>query len=221
MKTVHFKSKDGLQITADLYLTDKPRGFILLCHMGFFNRGEYKDTAPKLNALGFSCMAIDQRSGMKAYGVKNETSALAKQQKLPTGYLDAKQDVEAGIDYLFKLDHSKPVILVGSSYSASLALLIASENDKVKAVAAFSPDEYLKKTNLAESIRGLAKPAYVTSAKKEIKEKAKVIRFVNPKYITDFKPKVEGFHGTKVLWDSTEGNEGYWKSFKKFLLKFG
>lgn len=217
-KKIHFKSKDGLFVTADLYTADKPKGFILLCHRSHFNRGEYTKTAPRLNTLGFSCMAIDQRSGMNVLGVKNETSSLAKQKGLPTGYLDAKQDIEAVIDYVYELNHKKPIILVGSSYSASLALLIGCTNDKVKAVAAFSPGEYLKGVNLAESIKPLAKPIFITSGKKEVEEASKVVRFVHSAYITQFKPKVDGTHGARVLWEETADNESYWESFQHFLL---
>ena len=63
----------------------------------------------------------------------------AKKKGLPTGYLDAKQDIESAVEYAFKKNHNKPIILIGSSYSASLALLIAKDSDKVKAVAVFSP----------------------------------------------------------------------------------
>lgn len=217
-KTIRFKSKDGLPITADLYKVDKSKGFILLCHRSHFNRGEYKETALKLNALGFSCMAIDQRSGMNVLGVKNETSTLAKQKGLPTGYLDARQDIEAAIAYLYTLNLKKPIILVGSSYSASLALLVACNNDNVKAVAAFSPSEYLKGVNLAESIRPLAKPLFITSAKKEVKEASHVVRFVHSKYVTQFKPNIDGAHGSRVLWEATTGNESYWRSFRRFLF---
>jgi len=218
-KTIHFKSKDGLLITADLYEADSPKGFILLCHRSHCNRGEYRETAPKLNKLGFSCLAIDQRSGMKIFGVTNETSALAKKNGLATGYLDAKQDIEAAVDYSYEINDNKPIILVGSSYSASLALIITRDTDKIKAVAAFSPGEYLKGIKVAEEIKSLNKPIYVTSAKKEIGEAKKLVRFVDTKYLTQFRPQVEGFHGSKTLWSTVKGNESYWKSFEKFLLK--
>jgi hypothetical protein len=35
---------------------------------------------------------------MKVFGVIDETSALAKQKRLPTGYLDAKQDITTAVD---------------------------------------------------------------------------------------------------------------------------
>jgi len=217
IKTITFPSKDGLTITADLYTTVKSKDFIVLCHQAGFSRGEYINTAPILQTMGYSALAIDQRSGNKVNGIINETHAEAKREGLATSYLDAKQDIEAAIDYAYKLNHNKPIILVGSSYSASLVLLIATTNNRVKAVAAFSPGEYLHGINLAESIKDLNKPCFVTSAKSEINQTAKVVRFVNKKYITQFKPNVTGIHGSKALWSTNSGHEVYWKAFKSFL----
>jgi len=64
-KTITFPSSDGVKITADLYIlhTDKNTPFIVLFHQAGFSRGEYREITPKLNRLGFNCMAIDQRSG--------------------------------------------------------------------------------------------------------------------------------------------------------------
>ena len=126
-ETIQFKSKDGLRITADFYPVEQPKGFILLCHRSHYNRGEYRESAPKLNKLGFSCLAIDQRSGMKVFGVINETSALAKQKGLSTGYLDARQDIEAAVDVAYEMNGNNPIFILGSSYPASLALMISTE----------------------------------------------------------------------------------------------
>jgi len=217
IKTITFPSKDGLSITADLYTTMKAKDFMVLCHQAGFSRGEYVETAAILQKMGYSALAIDQRSGNKANGIKNETNAEAKHKGLSTSYLDAKQDIEAAIDYAYKLNKNKPIILVGSSYSSSLVLLIAAHNNKVKAIAAFSPGEYLHGINLAESIKDLNKPCFVTSAKSEINQTSKVVRYVNAKYITHFKPNVTGIHGSKTLWRSNAGHESYWKAFKSFL----
>jgi alpha-beta hydrolase superfamily lysophospholipase len=72
-KTLTFPSRDGLSITTDHYRARSPRGFIVLCHRSHFNRGEYEEIAPQLVARGFSCLAIDQRSGMTVLGYTNET----------------------------------------------------------------------------------------------------------------------------------------------------
>lgn len=217
MKKIEFKSKDGLLITADFYPVTNHKGLVLLCHRSHCNRAEYRETAPKFNTLGYSCLAIDQRSGMKVFGESNETKDRAKAQKLPTGYLDAKQDVEAAIDYAFKLNNNKPIALLGSSYSAALSLLIASEStQKIERIIVFSAGEHLKQTNLAESLSSIKIPIFATSAKKEIEETAAVLRKVESKYITQFKPNKEGFHGSKILWESVKGYDKIWEALEKF-----
>jgi alpha-beta hydrolase superfamily lysophospholipase len=216
-KKVYFKSSDGLKITADYYPVEKLRGLILLCHRSHCNRGEYRETAPKLNRLGFSCLAIDQRSGMKVFGVTNETKRLAAEKGLPTGYLDAKADIKAAIDFSYELNNKKPVILFGSSYSASLCLLISTETNKIKATIAFSPGEYLKGINLSEEIKYIDKPTFVTSPKKEIDQLTDVMKNVRSKFVYHFKPVVEGFHGSKTLWESVKGYETFWKPLEEFL----
>lgn len=219
MKQVNFKSKDGLLITADYYKAENHKGFIVLCHRSHCNRAEYRETAPKFNQLGYSCLAIDQRSGMKVFGEENETKNRAKEQKLPTGYLDARPDIESAIDYAFDLNGKNKIILLGSSYSSALALLISTNSDKVKSVIAFSPNEHLKKVDLAKEIASIDVSIFATSAKKEIKQVTEVLRFVDEKHITHFKPEVEGFHGSKTIWEVVEGYETCWKELEEFLVK--
>ena len=218
-KTITFPSKDKLPITADLYQVKESKRFVLLCHQAGFSRGEYVEAAKKINALGFSCLATDQRSGDIVNGVENETKKRAVEKGLATTYLDAKPDIEAAIDYVYDLNNNKPIILIGSSYSAALSLLLATNSDKVKAVAAFSPGEYLKGIELAKSITNMNKPVFVTSSKKEINQIIDVVKNIDSKYITHFKPKVEGIHGSRVLWKKTIGNQTYWKVFSEFLIK--
>lgn len=216
VKTIIY-SKDSLPITADIYEVNDKKPIILLCHQAGFSRGEYKDTALKLNDLGFSCVAIDQRSGNETNGVVNETALAAKERNLPVNYLDARQDIEAAIDYLYELNGHQPIILVGSSYSATLALLIGKESEKVKAIAAFSPGEYFKTIDVKNTIKSLSKPTFVTSSKKETEALTELVSLMNADYITHYKPIVEGIHGSRALWTSTKGNEEYWQVFENFL----
>lgn len=219
VETIEFKSKDGLLITADDYLAKDAKNTLLLCHRSHFNRGEYKEIAPKLNKLDFNCIAIDQRSGMEVLGTTNETYNRAKQEGKATGYMAAKPDIEAAIDYAFVLSQNQPIILIGSSYSASLALLIASEgNKKVKAVVAFSPGEYLKGVNLAHAIKDIKIPTLILSSKKEIGDTTKLIAQADPLFVKQYKPKGEGAHGARVLWSQTQGNEEYWTALEVFLV---
>ena len=216
--TITFYAKDSVLITADTYFLNDIEPTVLLCHQAGFSRGEYLETAKKINILGLSCMAIDQRSGKAVNGVINRTAKNADSKLKNVGYAGAKQDLEAAIDHLYELNGNQPIILVGSSYSASLALWLGSENKKIKAVAAFSPGEYLKNMNLADTIKHLQIPTFVTSSKREIVSVKKLMRFVNPNYVIHFKPDMVGIHGSRAIWDSTEGHEAYWSAFMEFLI---
>lgn len=216
--TITFYAKDSVQITADTYFIKDIEPTILLCHQAGFSRGEYITTAKKLNKLGFSCMAIDQRSGKKVNGIINKTAIDANNKQINVGYTGAKKDIEAAIDYLYNMNGNEPIILVGSSYSASLALWLATENNKIKAVAAFSPGEYLKNLNLTETLKNLSIPTFVTSSKREITPVAKLVRFVKKDNLIQYKPTEKGIHGSRAIWESTEGYNEYWKAFKTFLL---
>lgn len=219
VSSITFPSKDGLEITADYYKASPNKTFAVLCHQAGFSRGEYRETAPMIALKGVSCLAIDQRSGNEANGVVNATAKLAKEKGLPTDYLSAKQDIEAAIDFAYEKNNKQPVLLVGSSYSATLVLLIGKNNDKVKAIAAFSPGEYLKGISVAESIKGLTKPIFVTAAKNEIPSVKKLLQYVDSKNITLFSPKVKGFHGSKALWRKNPGSESYRNAFERWLEK--
>ena len=70
---------------------------------------------------------------------------------------------------------------------------------------------------MAESLRDLKKPVYVTSAKKEFAETTRLMKHVSKEYVTRYKPKAEGAHGSRVLWGKTAGSEEYWKSLTEFL----
>lgn len=218
-ETISFPSKDGLLITADVYKVKGIPVSVLLCHQAGFSRGEYKDTALVLNDLGYSVMAIDQRSGNEANAIVNETAKLAAEQKLSSNYLDAKQDIEAAVNFVYKENNNKPILLVGSSYSASLALLIGVSNEKIKAVAAFSPGEYFKGINIQESIMDYDKPIFVTASNRETADLSKLVSEINSKILTHYKSTEKGIHGSRALWDSTEGTKGYWEAFKLFLNK--
>lgn len=213
---IEFPSQDGTLITADSYESLPGKDFILLCHQANFSRGEYVETARQLSDMGYNCLAIDQRSGNTCNKVENMTAKRAREKGLNTDYTDAEQDILAALDYIYNKS-GKKVIVVGSSYSASLLLKIAKNNEKISAVAVFSPGEYLKGTDLKKEIAGLNIPVFATSSKKEAKEVADLLTGVVTKDI--FVPTVEGEHGSKALWSSVNGHEEYWRAFKTFLNK--
>lgn len=217
-QTKTFKSKDGLLITGDLHKVKDAKGLILLCHRSHCNRAEYRETAPFFNELGYSCLAIDQRSGMNIFKEVNQTSTLAKQKGLSTGYLDARQDIEAAVDYACnKLNQGKPIILLGSSYSAALALLISLRSDLIRALMLFSPGEHLKGIRLADEIKALKTPCFATAAQKEFEEMQSLFRHCDAKHLNLYRPAQEGFHGSKCMWQGVPGYQGYREAAARFL----
>ena len=113
--TITFDAKDGLSVTADLYKTaDESAPYIILFHQAYSSRGEYKTIAPRLNSLGFNCLAVDQRSGLYCKGVKNQTAAKAGKLGLDRKYIHALPDLRASLSYVrdeSAIFRTRPVIL--------------------------------------------------------------------------------------------------------------
>lgn len=217
VEKVTFLSADGLRITADLYIQDKSKPFILLFHQANYSRGEYKDIAPKLQKLGFNCLAVDLRSGNEVNYIENETAKLAKKQKKPNGFIDARADVEASLKFINSYT-TIPVILFGSSYSASLCLMVATKNPNVDAVIAFSPGEYFRpEISVKDKITDLKKPVFIGSSEIEHPFIKDMLSDIPTKYKTFYKPSGKGVHGSKILWPSEKESDTSWFNLIIFL----
>lgn len=217
-QTITFPSSDGLTITADLYLKDKTLPYIILFHQADFSRGEYKETAPRLQKLGYNCLAVDLRSGKEVNYIPNETAAMALEKNLSTSYLDAEKDLIAAIEYVKKQSKSR-IILVGSSYSASLVLKNAKNNPRINAVIAFSPGEYFQPQIAFKSLlTKFDKPVFVAATKSEYPFVKEMMSGVQPRLITWWTPsKAPGIHGSRALWPSSPENESCWMSLLMFI----
>jgi dienelactone hydrolase len=217
-KTITFQSGDGLTITADLYESQANDPYMVLFHQARFSRGEYKETAQKFVKLGYNCLAVDLRSGDEVNFIKNKTAELAREKGLPMEYMDAKQDMQAAIDYAYK--HSKkPIVVLGSSYSASLSLLLAKENSYIRALILFSPGEYLEKENLIrDTIKGLSIPIFAASSVSEFPYMKQLFSKIDQGNLNLFCPsKSKGEHGSKALWEQNAGNNEYWLALMLFF----
>ena len=216
---MEFKSLDGLLISGNLYEIDENKPVILLCHQAGYNKMEYADIAPKLNEMGYNCLAIDQRSGGDFAGKPNETFQRAKEKGLPTEYVDAQQDIEAAIDLLYK-KYNKKILIWGSSYSSSLVLFESLKNKNVSASISFSPGDYFgdKKPSLSTVFSKIKKPYFITSSKQEA---ATLSALIANKQLKEnqlqFIPELDGFHGSKALWEGQKGADVYWNAIKQFL----
>lgn len=209
--TFTFSAKDGVTITADYYPNEKSNKIIILLHQADFSRGEYNNIAPRLVDSGFACIAVDLRSGKMVNEIYNETAKSAASKGLSTSYTDAKQDVQAAITYAAE-NTDKEIILWGSSYSASLALMVASEEPKVSKVVTFSPGEYLTTQNTVKNaVSNLNKPVFVTGASAEYDLVVKpIVNALTNAQVTEYKPSGMSDHGSKTLWiNSSETNTVY------------
>ncbi len=216
---VTFAASDGLQITADLYESNKDKPYILLFHQAGYSRGEYKQIAEKIIKFGYNCLAVDLRAGGEVNYIQNHTALLAIQQGYPADYLSSKQDILAAIKWV-KERSEEPVILFGSSFSASLCLLIAKDNSDVKAVIAFSPGEFFEPAlTIQTELSNLNKPVFAASSKRENSYVNKVLKSISSENKTIFTPEKGGEHGSKSLWKSNPNNQEYWLALTMFFSK--
>lgn len=217
---VSFKATDGVEITGDFYgQASGTRPLVLLFHMASSNRGEYKAIAPKLNALGFDALAIDQRSGGTGFGSRNETVARLGRS---TGFDEALKDLDAALTFARSEKPARPVIIWGSSYSASLVFLLAAARPKdVSAVLSFSPGEYLGRS-VKDAAKQVNVPIFVTSASDsgEIGAARVILTAAGTPATrkTQFVPKA-GVHGSSTLDPARNpsGAQENWSAVTAFL----
>ena len=225
---VEFPSADGLAITADLYLVDEAKStpFIVLCHQAGWSRGEYREIAPKLNQLGFNCLAIDQRSGGTVNGVKNQLVLKARAANTGTEFSDAEQDMIAALKWSKENWAEGKLIVWGSSYSAALSLRIAGEHpDLVDGAMAFSPGEYFTRFGkpgdwIATSAKKIADPSFITSARSEHRAWKGIFDSIPGADKANFRPETAGNHGSRALWEKFSDHDAYWAGVKEFLKQF-
>jgi len=115
------------------------------------------------------------------------------------------------------------VILWGSSYSASLAFLVAAEHqDEVAALLAFSPDEYFDhKPDVHAAAAKLTIPVFVTSAQDsgEIAAAKSLLDVVPGSTKVQFVPTHGGVHGSSILRKdrNPDGGTEAWAAVLGFL----
>ncbi len=222
-ETIKFKATDGLEVTGDLYMShDKSAPFIVLFHQAGWSRGEYLEIAPKLNKMGFNCLAVDLRSGRAVNGVKNLTNQSAKEAGKSTTYIDAIPDLLGAIDHVKDNYAQGKLVIWGSSYSSALALKIVGDNpDKIDAVIAFAPGEYFgnraKSRYITSSAKNITKPVFITSAKNEKNNWWGIYEAIPAGNKTYYLPQTTGNHGSRALWEKFSDNGGYWEAVTKFL----
>ncbi|MBL4586732.1 MAG: hypothetical protein JKX84_06725 [Flavobacteriales bacterium] len=217
-RRVKFPSKDGVTITADMYEANPDYPWVVLFHKANSSRGEFKYLAPKFNRLEVNCIAVDLRSGREANFIPNETYVLAKNTGLDTDYMAAEIDMRAAIEKAYIVAGFKPVIIFGSSYSASLAIKLGSEMSQVKAVIAFSPGEYFgKELSVVDAAKKLTKPVFIACGSDEKKYTDAIANALRSSKRIYYAPGKGGAHGAASLDKETEGQTEYWIQMINFI----
>ena len=220
---VTLTAPDGVTVYGTYYPASNARALILLFHQAGSSKDEYVSIAPQLQRAGYAALAIDQRVGGELYG-KNQTMAGHKGNA--EDYLGALPDLEAALAWGKDKAQGKPILLWGSSYSASLVFLVAaskSAGGAVKGVLAFSPGEYFDDKKMVENAAAkVTVPVFVTSANTlEEEQEAKAI--LSATKSTDRQqliPKT-GIHGSSTLIAAKNpgGSDDNWQAVLAFLKR--
>ncbi|MEI9851362.1 MAG: alpha/beta hydrolase [Sphingomonas sp.] len=213
---IRLVAADGVHVYGDYLKPGNARALILLFHQAGSGQGEYATIVPRLAARGFATLAIDQRSGGAMFGGNFTVRELGGERS----YLEAKRDLEAALEWA--RGERMPVILWGSSYSASLAFLVAAEHPRqVAALLAFSPAEYFEGApSVAAAAAKLKMPVFVASSPdaKEVAAAKALVDAVPGKDKRQFVP-TDGVHGSSILIAerNPKGAEAAWGAVLAFL----
>jgi alpha-beta hydrolase superfamily lysophospholipase len=227
INTITFPSGDGVTVTADVYMAqDKSAPFIVLFHQANWSRGEYLEIGPKLNQLGYNCMAVDLRSGGRVNNIQNLTAVSAVKAMKETKYVDAYQDIEAAMKYARDYFAEGKLIIWGSSYSSALVLRYAGDNtntaNAVDGVLSFSPGEYFRSQGkpadyVTQGAKKINIPVFITSAKGEKASWWNIYQAIPSTSKHYFLPQTPGNHGSRALWAKFGDSLTYWDEVSAFL----
>jgi pimeloyl-ACP methyl ester carboxylesterase len=192
---------------------------VLMFHQAGSNRMEYEPILGAIHIAGYDTLTVDQRSGGDDWDFVNAT---VKKLGESTEYSLAYPDLEAALTWATRKKY-KTIVVLGSSYSASLAIVLASKNgNDIDAVAAYSPGEYFADKNwIKTAVSNLSVPLYITSPESENGKVDEVLKWEKGQDITRFKPS-NAVHGASMLRPdkNPEGYKANTEDLVKFLNRF-
>ena len=219
---VTLRAADGVDVFAAAYgLRDSKKPVILLFHQAGSSMSEYAPIAPRLVALGYRAVAIDQRSGGDLYPPANRTVA---QLGRSAPFEDVLADMDAALAYAKRTYAGAPIVAWGSSYSAALVFLFAAKHaGEIGAVLAFSPGEYLvDKHAVRDAARRITVPVFLDSASDpaEVASARAIYDALGSPRKEQYVPK-GGVHGSSTLRSDRNpgGAAANWSAVTAFLAR--
>lgn len=215
---------DGVKVFGEVWRAAgaKPP-LIVAFHQAESSAAEYAPLAPRLVQAGFTVLAIDQRSGGGEFGGSNRTAAARGK---TASYDEALPDLEAALAWAQGEAKGAPVVVWGSSYSASLVFLLAAAHPaEVSGVVAFSPGEYLRgKRAVRDAAAKVKVPVFIgqSSGADEVAEAAAILKALAATDKQQFITKTASTHGSSTLRAdrNAAGAEAQWAAVLKFLARF-
>lgn len=202
---------------------DPTSPMLVLFHQARSSKGEYRPLLPHLRELGYNCLAVDLSSGEVCREILNYTSLRAFQQGHEPDYLDAIPDIVDALRWV-REEHAKGKVFAwGSSFSASLCLVLAAEQpDLADGVIAFSPGEFFtavgkSATWVRDSIGTLACPVFLVSSESEASEFKPLLAAIPAGLATTFVRPGAGVRGSPMLWEENPGHAEAWNALEAFL----
>jgi hypothetical protein len=219
-EVVYYYADDSVKIRADLYLQNNQWPFIILFHEEGSNRSDYYDIAPRLLNLNYNCLAVDLRTGGKTGYTENETASLALLKNKNVTPLDAALDITASIRFVQSFS-KLPVVLLGSTSSASLCLLASIGNPLVKAVIALSPGEYFQPLmRISNEVGKINSPVFAYSCQQEYPYILTMLSALPSDQLTLFKPEDDnGKSGIRAIQSSNRNSNEFWFALAMFFKK--
>jgi dienelactone hydrolase len=227
---VSFPSEDGLLVTADVYPPMYGGGDIVyvLFHQAGWSRGEYLGFAQRLQYQRKAAIAVDLRSGGKVHATVNKTHQRAVRAKKQTRYIDAMQDMRAAMRFARKrFPKAGFFVVVGSSYSAALALVLAGQDPKfADTVIVFSPGEYFSKFGKPKNwvkthATKIKVPVFIAAARSEATQSKRIFDAIPADFKRLFIPKTKGNHGSRAMWRKYKDSSRYRGALDDFEMELG
>lgn len=208
---ITFQSTDSIEVTADYYRVGLSKPFVVMFHDTGGSRGEYREIAQRFVKLGYNCLAVDLRYGDEYNFITNETHLAAKRAGKSISEWESHRDVIAAINYAYSMN-KQPVIVMGSSFSASLALYYSINNAKVDAVVALNPGEFFtERFTLTTMLKKYDKHVFAASRKSEFDYLKDLFQYVPSSHKLLFAPSnAESPLRLKSLMQDEEGNDELW-----------
>lgn len=144
-EVVRFPGADGFELEARYVASSAADAPVAIClHQYLSDKDSWKPLLPALQEAGFTVLALDQRGHGGSTRKGSETVKVEDVPREKFGELLRRgpEDVKAALTWLRSKGHAaKQVVLFGSSYGCSVALLTHAQVPEVKALVLLSPGE--------------------------------------------------------------------------------